>query len=225
MKPTFRYVLIVSVFLLGSIVMSSEKPAVYPAEQFCITEGRIVPSDGPWMRVESTKMRAVLGLPGKPEAELRFRYLGETEDHSKLLSGGERTQLGLKLKAQDDCNVLYVMWRISPVSSLVVSVKSNPGQHRHAECGNSGYTNIRGTFTGAVPKIVEGSEHSLHAVQSGSSLTVDVDGAPTWQGNVGEDALHFDGPVGMRSDNARFDFQFIAHPAGGSFACDKNRTE
>jgi hypothetical protein len=225
MNHAWRYVIVFSMALWGSSLMSSEKPAVNPAEQFCITEGRIVAADGPWMRVESTKMRAVLGLASKPEAELRFRYLGETEDRSKLLSGGERTQLGLKLKAQDDCNVLYVMWRISPVSSLVVSVKSNPGQHRHSECGNSGYTNIRGTFTGSVPKMAEGSEHSLHAVLNGASLSVDVDGAPTWQGNVGEDALHFDGPVGMRSDNARFDFQFIAHPAGGSFACDKNRTE
>jgi hypothetical protein len=225
MSNVLRYIMIVSLSLSGSSLMSSDKPASYPAEQFCITEGRITPAEGSWMRVETTKLRAVLGFPSKPEAELRFRYLGQTEEQSKLLSGGERTQLGLKLKAQDDCNVLYVMWRISPVSSLVVSVKSNPGQHRHAECGNSGYTNIRGTFSGAVPKMVEGSEHSLHAVLNGSALSVDVDGSPIWQGNVGEDALKFDGPVGMRSDNARFDFQFIAHPAGGSFACDKNRTE
>jgi hypothetical protein len=73
--------------------------------------------------------------------------------------------------------------------------------------------------------MVEGSEHSLHAVLNGSSLSVDVDGAPMWEGNVGDDAMHFDGPVGLRSDNARFDFQFIAHPASGAFTCDKNRTE
>jgi hypothetical protein len=205
--------------------MSSGLSANNPVEQFCITEGHITNTEGPWMNVNSTKMRAVLGFAGKPEAELRFRYLGETEDRSRLLSGGERTQLGLKLKAQDDCNVLYVMWRINPVSSLVVQVKSNPGQHRHAECGNSGYTTIRGKFSGQVPKIVEGSEHSLHAVLNGSTLSVDVDGAPTWEGNVADDVSHFDGPVGLRSDNARFDFQLIAHPANGAFACDKNRTE
>jgi hypothetical protein len=211
--------------LWGTGLMSSGVSGNNPLDQFCITEGHITRAEGPWMNVDSTKMRAVLGFAGKPEAELRFRYLGETEDRSRLLSGGERTQIGLKLKAQDDCNVLYVMWRISPVSSLVVQVKSNPGQHRHAECGNSGYTNIRGKFTGQVPKIVEGSEHSLHAVLNGSTLSVDVDGAPTWEGNVGEDVLRFDGPVGLRSDNARFDFQFVAHPASGAFACDKNRTE
>lgn len=204
--------------------MSSDRPQ-NPLEQFCITEGRITASDGQWLRVDSTKMRAVLGWPSKPEAEMRFRYLGETQDRSLLRSGAERTQLGLKLKAQDDCNVLYVMWRISPVSNLMVSVKSNPGQHRHAECGNSGYTNIRGTFNGPVPKLAEGSEHSLRATLNGTSLVVDVDGARTWEGNVGDDVLRFDGPVGLRSDNARFDFQFFAYPASVAFACDKNRTE
>ncbi len=220
-----RYAIVFFLSLWGTSLMSSGVSSNNPVEQFCITEGHITTTEGPWMNVDSTKMRAVLGFAGKPEAELRFRYLGETEDRSRLLSGGERTQIGLKLKAQDDCNVLYVMWRINPVSSLVVQVKSNPGQHRHAECGNSGYTNIRGKFNGQVPKIVEGSEHSLHAVLNGSTLSVDVDGAPTWEENVGDDVSHFDGPVGLRSDNARFDFQFIAHPANGTFACDKNRTE
>jgi hypothetical protein len=220
-----RYAVVFLLSLWGTSLMSSGVSSNNPVEQFCITEGHITHADGRWMNVDSTKMRAVLGFASKPEAELRFRYLGETEDRSRLLSGGERTQLGLKLKAQDDCNVLYVMWRINPVSSLVVQVKSNPGQHRHSECGNSGYTNIRGKFSGQVPKIVEGSEHSLHAVLNGSTLSVDVDGTPTWEGNVGDDVSHFDGPVGLRSDNARFDFQFTAHPANGTFACDKNRTE
>jgi len=225
MNSIWRSLIVLYLSLWGTRLMSSVVSGNNPLDQFCITEGHITRADGPWMNVDSTKMRAVLGFASKPEAELRFRYHGETEDHSRLLSGGERTQIGLKLKAQDDCNVLYIMWRINPVSSLVVQVKSNPGQHRHAECGNSGYTNIRGKFTGQVSKIAEGSEHSLHAVLNGSTLSVDVDGAPAWEGNVGDDVSHFDGPVGLRSDNARFDFQFIAHPANGAFACDKNRTE
>jgi hypothetical protein len=212
-------------FLWGIQPMSSDGPATHTAEQFCITEGRITRAENQWMRVDSTKMRAVLGWTGKPEAEIRLRYLGETEDRSLLRSGAERTQIGLKLKAQDDCNVLYVMWRINPVSSLVVSVKSNPGQHRHAECGNSGYSNIHGTLNGPVPKMAEGSEHSLHATLAGTLLSVDVDGALAWEGHVDDDVLRFDGPVGLRSDNARFLFQYFAPPASGAFACDRNRTE
>lgn len=205
--------------------MSSDRPASNAVEQFCITEGRITRAGNQWMRVDSTKMRAVLGWTSKPEAEIRFRYLGETEDHSLLRSGAERTQIGVKLKAQDDCNVLYVMWRISPVSSLVVSVKSNPGQHRHADCGNSGYTNLYGTLSRPIPKLAEGSEHSLHATLAGTFLSVNVDGALAWEGHVEDDVLRFDGPVGLRSDNARFDFQFLANPASSSPACDRNRTE
>lgn len=225
MTGAWRYMLVFYCSLWGIQPMTSDGPAMNTAEQFCITEGRITRSESQGMRVDSTKMRAVLGWTSKPEAEIRFRYFGETEDRSLLRSGAERTQIGLKLKAQDDCNVLYVMWRISPVSSLVVSVKSNPGQHRHAECGNSGYTNIRGTLSRPIPKIAEGSEHSLHATLVGALLSVDVDGALVWEGNVGDDGLRFDGPVGLRSDNARFDFQFFAHPASSAPVCDKNRTE
>jgi hypothetical protein len=205
--------------------MSSAGPEGNTSGQFCVTEGRITRLESKWMRVDSTKMRAVLGWTSKPEAELRFRFAGETADRSLLLSGAERTQIGLKLKAQDDCNVLYVMWRISPVSTLMVSVKSNPGQHRHAECGNSGYTNVKGTLKQPLPKIEEGSEHSLRATLDGSSLVVYVDGAVAWEGNIGDDAVRFNGPVGLRSDNARFDFQFTAPLANGAFSCDKNRTE
>jgi len=225
MISTWRHALVFCLSLWGTGLMSSDIPVNTPVKDFCVTEGHISRSQGQWMRVDSTKMRAVLGVVGKPEAELRFRYVGETQDRSLLRSGGDRTQIGLKLKAQDDCNVLYVMWRVSPVSGLVVSVKSNPGQHRHAECGNSGYTNIRGTLSKPVPKITEGSEHSLHATLNGTSLSVDVDGALAWEGNVSDDVLHFDGPAGMRSDNAQFDFQFFAQPQSSTFACDKNRTE
>ncbi len=221
----WRYTLVFCCFLWGAQLMSSDDPTHNIAEKFCITEGRITRGERQWMRVDSTKMRAVLGWKSKPEAEIRFRYLGETEDRSLLRSGAERTQLGLKLKAQDDCNVLYVMWRVSPISSLMVSVKSNPGQHRHAECGNSGYTNVHGTLNGPIPKLAEGSEHSLHAALAGTFLSVEVDGALAWEGNVNDDVLHFDGPVGLRSDNARFDFQFLAHPESGNFVCDRNRTE
>jgi hypothetical protein len=225
MTGAWQSMLVVYFCLWGIQHMTPDGPAMNTAEQFCITEGRITRSENQWLKVDSTKMRAVLGWTSKPEAEIKFRYLKETDDRSLLRSGAERTQIGLKLKAQDDCNVLYVMWRISPASSLVVSVKSNPGQHRHSECGNSGYTNIRGTLSRPIPKLTQGSEHSLHATLAGPLLSVDVDGALAWEGNVGDDALRFDGPVGLRSDNARFDFQFFAHPVSSAFACDKNRTE
>jgi hypothetical protein len=225
MTGSIRWTLVFCCCLSCSVLLSSDGPGNNASEQFCITEGRIARLENQWLRVDSTKMRAVLGFPSKPEVELQFRYLGATVEHSLLRSGAERTQIGLKLKAQDDCNVVYVMWRIDPVSKLVVSVKSNPGQHAHAECGNSGYTNMKGALETPVPKLEEGSEHSLRAALDGNSLEVYVDRALAWKGKISEDAVHFNGPVGMRSDNARFDFRFLTQPQESGFSCDKNRTE
>jgi hypothetical protein len=205
--------------LTATSLRSSDNPESISHAQFCITEGSISAAKDHWMRVDSTKMRAVLGLPSKPEAEIRFRYLGETPERSLLRSGAERTQLGLKLRAQDDCNVVYVMWRINPVSKLVVSVKSNPGQHTHAECENFGYSNMKPAQERPAPKIEEGSEHSLRAVLNGPSLVVYIDGSAVWEGNIADGALRFNGPVGLRSDNARFDFQFFARPENAAFYC------
>jgi len=225
MSGVLRWTVVFGCLLWSSLLVSSDDPVGNSRDQFCITEGRISSSANQWMRVDSTKMRAVLGFTSKPEAEIRFRYLGTTVERSLLRSGTERTQLGLKLKAQDDCNVVYVMWRISPVSNLVVSVKRNPGQRRHSECGDLGYTNMRATLHPPIPKLEEGSEHSLRAALDGTSLVVYVDGALAWEGKIPEEAAHFEGPVGLRSDNARFEFRFFARPASSAFACDKDRTE
>ena len=48
------------------------------------------------------------------------------------------------------------MWRIEPESKLVVSVKSNPGQHTSAECGNRGYRNIKPRRSTPVPVLHSG---------------------------------------------------------------------
>jgi hypothetical protein len=225
MTGSISWSLVFSCCLSCGLLLSSSGPGSNASEQFCITEGRIARVENQWLRVDSTKMRAVLGFPSKPEVELQFRYFGETVEQSRLRSGAERTQIGLKLKAQDDCNVVYVMWRISPASKLVVSVKSNPGQHTHAECGNSGYTNMKPTLETPIPMMEVGSEHSLRAALDGNSLEVYVDRALVWKGKISEDAVQFDGPVGLRSDNARFDFRFLAQPQSSAVSCEKNRTE
>lgn len=225
MSTILRALPLLCSYFVGISLMSSDGLESISLEQFCTTEGRISRLENQWMRVDSTKMRAVLGLPSKPEAEIRFRYLGEARERSLLRSGAERTQIGLKLRAQDDCNVVYVMWRINPISKLVVSIKSNPGQHTHAECENLGYSNMKGALERPLPKIEEGSEHSLKAALNGTHLVAYIDGAAAWEGNVADGALRFDGPVGLRSDNARFDFRFFARPESGDFSCGKDRRE
>jgi hypothetical protein len=44
---------------------------------------------------------------------------------------------------------------------------------------------------------------------SGSSLRVTADTRVVWEGDLGPVALEFNGPVGLRSDNARVVFDFL----------------
>ena len=112
-------------------------------------------------------------------------------------------QFGLKLRAQDACNLVYAMWRIEPESKLVVSVKSNPGEHTSAQCSNRGYQNIKPRRSVPVPTLSSGSTHTLRAEMNGAEMHVFADNSLVWEGSVGPEALAFDGPVGIRSDNAR----------------------
>jgi hypothetical protein len=50
----------------------------------------------------------------------------------------------------------------------------------------------------------------LRAAIRGSDLSVWADGVLAWQGSLGDDARDLDGPVGLRSDNARFTFSLLA---------------
>ncbi|HSP77813.1 MAG TPA: hypothetical protein VLQ93_04755, partial [Myxococcaceae bacterium] len=104
-----------------------------------VTLGELEPGVEGRLRITKPKVRAVVPAARARVAELRFTYLGATREVAPLRSGELRRQVGLKLRAQDGCNVVYVMWRIAPKAGVVVSVKHNPGKHRHAECGNGGY--------------------------------------------------------------------------------------
>src|SRR6266478_3127013 len=122
---------------------SGSGPQQISRAELCVTEGEIEALDSGQLRVDDSKMRAYSALRTNPVAELRFTYLGPTQEVSKLGSGTVRQQIGLKLRAQDACNLVYVMWRIHPEARIVVSVKRNPGKHASRECGNAGYRNLK----------------------------------------------------------------------------------
>src|SRR5579871_2250732 len=84
-----------------------------PRAQLCVTEGTIDPA-GKQMSVSVSKMRAYLTEPTAQAVEMKFLYLGATSGEKPLASGEMRRQLGLKLRSQDPCNLVYVMWRIEP---------------------------------------------------------------------------------------------------------------
>jgi hypothetical protein len=174
-------------------------------ENLCVTEGAIDKGAGPHWSINVPKMRAYVNTWTAQNIEAHFRYLGPTAQESRLGSGQTRRQFGLKLRAQDPCNLVYAMWRIEPESKLVVSVKRNPGEHTSAQCGNRGYQNIKPRHFTAVPLLRPGDSHTLGAEMRGEDLRVFADDAEVWEGSVGPEAAGLDGPVGIRSDNARLE--------------------
>ncbi len=147
-------------------------------------------------------------------AEMTFVYRGPSRESAPLASGELRRQIGLKLRAQDSCNVVYVMWHIAPTSGIHVSVKSNSGRSTHAQCADRGYLNIQPIWRRGVSAIRIGIRRTLAAHIDGTRLVVTVDDAPVWEGALPSSAFAFDGPVGIRSDNGEFEVELRAasHP-------------
>lgn len=185
------------------------------ASNLCVTEGAVDKASGERLSVNTTKMRAYVTRETSQTVELRFTYLGGTSKESALGSGEIRRQLGLKLRAQDPCNLVYVMWRIEPESELVVSVKRNRNQHTSSECSNHGYENIKPARSSAIPKLKAGQTQTLRAELNGEELTVYADNREVWRGELGPDAKGLAGPIGIRSDNAHFEFDLKAHESEG----------
>jgi hypothetical protein len=207
---------------LGVISFAYSSPApnaqlsLVSRSDLCITEGSIEEFPGSRLSVRVPKMRAYLNQSTPQDVEARFTYLGSTGNEARLGSGELRRQFGLKLRAEDACNLVYAMWRIEPESKLVVSIKSNPGQHTSAECANRGYKNIKPAHSSPLTSLSEGQAHSLHAVMQGQDLKVYVDNRLVWQGLLTTEAVNLQGPVGIRSDNARLELQLFTPMAANS---------
>jgi hypothetical protein len=200
-----------ALFLAAGAALAADRappPSRVTRAMLCVTEGEVRAGEGGALLVDSPKMRAVL-LPMTVQAlEARFVYLGPTDPSLPLQSGQIRRQFGLKLRARDGCNLVYAMWRFEPKAEVVVSVKSNPAMHASSQCGAGGYRNVGRPALLEAPQIGQG--HVLAARLEGSVLRVRVDGTLAWSGDVGPEALAAEGPVGVRSDNARLRFQLFA---------------
>jgi hypothetical protein len=125
-----RAVFVISAASVGVASGTTILPHGVSRADLCVTEGTIdeLPASHRFI-VDSPKMRAFVRAEPVQSIEARFTYLGATSHDIPLGSGRMRRQFGLKLRAQDACNLVYAMWRIEPESTLVVSIKENPGQH------------------------------------------------------------------------------------------------
>jgi hypothetical protein len=178
----------------------------------CVTNGTVSEQPNGQLSIETPSSRAVVKAATQNRAdqiaEIRFRYLGPTQSSKPLASGELRRQIGLKLQAQDTCNLIYAMWHIEPDTTVAVSIKRNVGMNTHEQCGARGYINIKPPKRIDLPAIRPGETHTLRAELHGNFLTVAADGRAVWQGGLGTELQSFNGPPGFRTDNARFEFEY-----------------
>jgi hypothetical protein len=179
-------------------------------EDLRVTNGAVVVLRNGALAIDTPSSRAVVrdGSMGATDqaAEIRFRYLGPSKADKPLASGELRRQIGLKLRAADSCNVIYVMWHIAPDTRIAVSAKRNTA-HSHAQCGVHGYEAIAPHRQIAPRPIRKGEMHTLRAELRGRALAVIADGKLVWQGVVAGQLPA--GPPGFRTDNARFVLEYF----------------
>ena len=81
-----------------------------------------------------------------------------------------------------------------------------------------------------MPDVKRGHRYTLRAIIDGTSIRVYADNNLVWEGDLGADVKRINGPVGVRTDNGRFDFElFAAEPQpgqqGASASCRKGTGE
>jgi hypothetical protein len=177
----------------------------------CITRGTRT-FDGTRFTIDEPTVRAVAPASHGDAVALRFTFRGDSAAKAALASGQVRRQLGVKLRAGDGCNVVYVMWRLDPTPLVEVSTKINPGAHVHDDCGAGGYTKVKAVRSEPPPPLRIGASHTLAAEIIGDELTARIDDKVVWRGRLADDVRAIDGPGGMRTDNVALDAELLVAP-------------
>jgi hypothetical protein len=127
--------------------------------------------------------------------KIEVEYLGKPEEISLLQSGKYMSQVVLKIREVNQCNLVYVARRFEP-SEIAILTKENFGQSTHSECQNHGYSIVAKI---KLPNIKKGDKFTLETNFKGDSLTVVYNGQQIWHGNI---IWPYQGNFGMRTDNA-----------------------
>ncbi len=215
MSPRARLLPLAAV-AIALLSVPAAAPAWTPVPQRAldVTSGAIETLPSGQLLTRGGEMRAVQRDHGRHarSARLRFRYRGPSDETIPLGSGQVRRQVGIKLRADDPCNLLYVMWREFPEHAIVVSVKRNPGQSTSAQCGNRGYTDVARVALGTSPSVADHATHLLVArtrphPDGTMGLVVVADGRTVVQRRIAAAlAGTLRGPIGVRSDNGVYRF-------------------
>ena len=195
--------------LLSACSASSSHANPKSLASWCVTNGQISTSNDDWLSITAPSVRMIDPLNTTQHVGIKFRYIAPTDDSKPLASGELRRQIGLKLLAENDCNLLYVMWHIQPNSAFSVSIKHNTGAKTHAECRADGYATLTPYFKYEPPTIQSGEEHQLSAQIDDTQLSVFADTQLVWRGDIGKHIEGMHGHVGLRSDNGQFEVKFL----------------
>ena len=196
----------------GTATTSMKPVAPIAHDNLCVTKGSLDRAEV--LGVRDPTVRAFARGSTGDSVSMRFVFRGDSAKARALSSGQMRRQLGLKLRAANSCNVVYVMWRLDPKPMIEVSVKSNPGMRTNRECGAEGYTKVKPQT--AAPALEPGTRHTLAAEIVGDELTATIDGQIAWHGALPSAARDIHGPAGFRSDNVAFDIEELSAPMGES---------
>ncbi len=177
--------------------------------QVCVTNGEVARQSADKFVVDTPSSRAVVKSSDDSFGAIEFEYLGPTTEDAPLASGRVVRQLGVKLRARDSCNVIYVMWNTAPESVVQISTKINPNKSTHAQCGVKGYKMLYESKPGDVAAIRVAEPRRLEAALKERILTVKIDGKDFWHGDVGTDAAKTSGYSGIRTDNVRVRFKWL----------------
>jgi len=196
-----------ALLLLAACATSEAAPVKLEATgPLCVTKGRIAERS-----IADATVRAIAADTTGEGALLAFAFRGDSRKRRELANGDARRQLGLKLRARDGCNLIYVMWRLDPVPQLEVSIKVNPGKTTHRECGANGYTKLGHADA---PALAAGASHALRAEIHGDELIAWIDDQVAWRGHLPAVARTLAGPAGLRSDNVAFEIVDFRAPRG-----------
>src|SRR5258706_12989587 len=149
-------------------------------EGLCVTKGAAAIGT----KITEPTVRAVARGTAGDAASLTFVFHGESDTLRELANGKPRRQLGLKLRALNGCNLVYVMWRLDPRPEIEVSIKVNPGMKTHKDCGAGGYTKVKPAKHVVPPDLELGAKHTLRASITNDELSAWIDDQPVWQGTL-----------------------------------------
>lgn len=128
---------------------------------------------------------------------IRALYQGPTAQKSYLADGSYVSQIALKMRNKNPCNLVYVSRRIYPTPAIVISLKTNSGMTTSSQCGDRGY-HWMGSI--AMPWIPVGTTFDLGGSFVGNTLTVTYNGRAVWRGYI---PFNAGGDVGLRTDNTK----------------------